>query len=85
MRPSAIRRIAWGVILLVIAGIAFAVVTFDISTITPSLIGWAVVGLGALLVVAAIVGVVARAVRPAEPAATVTPGATPETEGQPIG
>ncbi len=60
----AVGTVAWGVILLVIAGIAFAVAMFDISTVTPAIIGWGVVALGGLLVVAAIVGVVARAVRP---------------------
>lgn len=62
--------VAWGVILLLIAAASFAVVMFDISTITPAIIGWGVVALGALLVVAAIVGVVARAVRPAEAVST---------------
>lgn len=88
--------ITWGVILLVIAAIAFAIVMFDISTITPAVIGWSVVGLGGLLVVAAIVGVVARAVRPAERVSTgpvqtgsttgpVSTGSTSADGDQPIG
>lgn len=56
--------IVWGVILLVIAGASFAIAMFDVSTITPAIIGWGIVGLGGLLVLAAIVGGVARAVRP---------------------
>lgn len=62
--------ITWGVILLVIAAASFAIVMFDVSTLTPAVIGWGVVALGALLVIAAIVGVVARAVQPAERAST---------------
>ena len=74
--------ITWGVILLVIAGISFAIVMFDVSVLTPAVIGWGIVGLGGLLIVAAIVGGVARAVSAGSPASTgSTTGGGSASEG----
>lgn len=76
----AVATVVWGVILLVTAGLAFAVAMFDVAVITPTVIGWSVVGLGGLLVLAAIVGVVARMVRPGVSAGPgVSTGSTTES------
>lgn len=64
MRPARVSTIVWGVILLLVAGAAFAITTLDLEVTSGTSIAYLVVGLGALLVVAAIVGAVARSVKP---------------------
>ena len=64
-----VGTIVWGVILLVVAGIAYLASVGDLRELSATVIAWGVVGIGGLLVLAALVGVVARAVRPREVAA----------------
>lgn len=79
MRPARVSTIVWGVILLLIAGACFAITALEVAVFTPSSVAYVVVGLGALLVLAAIVGAIARSVKPA--AEPVAPAAeTPVTE-----
>lgn len=72
--------IVWGVILLVVAGITYAATVVDLRELSPTLVAWGVVGIGGLLVVAAIVGVIARAAAP-----RVQPSTAATDEDQPIG
>jgi hypothetical protein len=81
MRPARVSTIVWGVLLLLVGGAAFAVTTLDIAVFTASSVAYIVVGLGGLLVVAAIVGAVARSVKPAAP--VVEPVETPVAEPVP--
>ena len=55
-----VATVVWGVILLVIAGIAFAGAAFTPTVYDAAFVAWAVVGLGTLLVLAAVVGGIAR-------------------------
>lgn len=65
MRPVRVSTIVWGVLLLLLGGVAFAVTALDIQLFSGASIAYLIVGLGALLVVAALVGALARAVKPA--------------------
>lgn len=67
-----VGTIVWGVILLVVAGVAFAASFIDIREISPVTALWAIVGTGVLLVLAAVVGVIARLVRPGSPSPAST-------------
>ncbi|WP_165067840.1 BCD family MFS transporter [Marisediminicola senii] len=62
LRPRA-TTIVWGIILLIVAALAFTVSTIDPEFITAEVTVWAVVGFGALLVVAGAIGAVVRAAR----------------------
>ena len=80
MRPARVSTIVWGVILLLIAGACFAITALEVAVFTPSSVAYVVVGLGALLVLAAIVGAIARSVKPAaEPVAPVAEAPVTET------
>jgi len=57
----AVPSVVWGIIVLVIAGIAFAGSVVDLREVTGASIVWIVIGVGALLVIAALIGAVARA------------------------
>ena len=71
-QPVAVPSVVWGVIVLVIAAGAFVFATLDIGEFTVAGIVWAVIGLGALLIVAAIIGAVVRAAAPAKAADTAS-------------
>lgn len=70
MRPVRVSTVVWGVILLLLAGGAFAITTLDVELFSRASVAYIVVGVGGLLVAAALVGAIARLVRPtaAEPA-----------------
>lgn len=88
MRPVRVSTIVWGVLLLLLASAAFAVTTLDVELFTGSVIAYVVVGLGSLFVVAAIIGAVARGVKPApvlaEPALLVEPVETTDQRVEPV-
>jgi len=64
MKPARVSTIVWGVALLLIAASAFAFVAWDVELVQGFTLVHVVVGLGVLLVVAALVGAIARAVKP---------------------
>jgi len=75
----AVPSVVWGVIVLVIAGVAFAGSVVDLREVSSVGIVWLVIGVGALLVIAAVIGALARAVGPrpeAERSAESTTAAT---------
>jgi hypothetical protein len=80
-----VGTIVWGVILLVVAGIAYLASVGDLRELSPSVIAWGVVGIGGLLVLAALVGVVARAVRPQDVAAAGVSAGGASAEGSSTG
>ena len=88
MQPVRVSTIVWGVLLLLLASAAFAVTTLDVELFTGSVIAYVVVGLGSLFVVAAIIGAVARGVKPApvlvEPALRVEPVETTDPRVEPV-
>ena len=59
-QPVAVPSVVWGVIVLVIAVGAFVFATLDLGELTTASIVWAVIGVGVLLIVAALIGAVAR-------------------------
>jgi hypothetical protein len=75
-RPS---TIVWGGILLLIAAIAAAAVLVDAPVWTPRTFLWAIVGFGGLLVVAGVVGAVARMTTSRE-TPTTAPGKGPHPQ-----
>lgn len=83
MRPARVSTIVWGVLLLLLAGAAFAVTALDVEVFSGASVAYIVVGLGALLVLAAIVGGIAQLTRraervePVETAEPVEPVETP--------
>jgi uncharacterized protein YraI len=77
MRPVRVSTVVWGVLLLLAAAAAFAITTLDVNVFTGASVAYLVVGVGVLLVIAAVVGAVARAVKPG-------PSAEPTTEDQPV-
>lgn len=83
MTPARVSTIVWGVLLLLLAGAAFAITALDVEIFSGASIAYVVVGLGALLVVAAIVGAIARAVKPAAPAPVVE-AVAPEPVVEPV-
>jgi len=66
--PETTRRgmrgtaIAWGIILLVVAAIAWFASTVGFASLTPALVAWNLIAIGGLLVVIAIVAAIVRAV-----------------------
>ena len=65
----AVPSVVWGVIVLLIAGIAFAGSVVDLREVSGVGIVWIVIGVGVLLVIAAVIGALIRAVGPrSEPA-----------------
>jgi tellurite resistance protein TehA-like permease len=89
MRPARVSTIIWGVLLLLVAGTAFAVTALDVELFSGASVAYVVVGLGALLVIAAVVGAIARTVKPAPVEAAAPETAAPEPapvepEGQPV-
>jgi len=59
MRGTAI---AWGIILLVVAAIAWFASTVGFASLTPALVAWNLIGIGGLLVIVAIAAAIVRAV-----------------------
>ena len=76
MRPARASTIVWGVALLLIAASSFAFVAWDVELLQGFTLVHVVVGFGALLVLAALVGGIAQLTR--RPAPTVEP------EDQPV-
>ena len=64
MRPVRVSTVVWGVVLLLLAGAAFAITALEVNVFTGVSVAYVVVGLGALLVIAALVGGIARLVKP---------------------
>jgi len=62
-QPVAVPSVVWGVIVLVIAVGAFVFATLDLGELTTASIVWAIIGVGVLLIVAALIGAVARVAR----------------------
>lgn len=58
--PVRTSTIVWGGILLLVAAIAAATVLVDAPVYTPRVILWTIVGFGGLLVLAGVIGAVAR-------------------------
>ena len=54
--------ITWGIILIAIAALAVFGASLDLTQLTGATVLWGVVGLGALIIVAAIVAAIIRAV-----------------------
>lgn len=54
--------ITWGVILLAVAALAIFGASLDLTQLTGTTVLWGVVGLGALIIVAAIIAAIIRAV-----------------------
>ena len=79
MRPARASTIVWGVVLLLIAATSFAFVAWDVELVQGFTPVHVVVGFGALLVVAALVGAIAQLTRRSAP--VVEPV---ETTGQPV-
>lgn len=73
--------IVWGIILLVIAAIAFTSSRLGLSFATPTGIVWTVVGIGALVIVAGIIGAATQLARQPDN----TPGASTGDGDQPKG
>ena len=63
MTPARVGTIIWGTALLLIGAAGFALVAWDIEEVADFSLAHVVVGLGALLVLAALVGAIARAVK----------------------
>jgi hypothetical protein len=63
-QPVAVPTVVWGVVVLVIAVGAYVFATLDIGEFTTAAIVWGVIGIGVLLIVAGVIGAIARAVRP---------------------
>jgi len=61
-RPMRGTAIAWGVILLVIAAVAWFASTVGFASLTPVAVAWNVVAIGGLLVIIAIIAAIVRAV-----------------------
>jgi len=59
--------VAWGVILLLVAGAAWFLSTVQLAALTPRAIVWNIVIIGAVLIGVAIVGAIARAVTKKHP------------------
>ncbi|MFP7761724.1 hypothetical protein [Marisediminicola sp. LYQ85] len=55
--------VVWGLILFVVAALTFVVTTLEPDFVTGEVVVWAVVGLGAVLVAAGVIGAIARAAR----------------------
>ena len=79
MKPARVSTIVWGVALLLIAASSLALVAADVELVRGFTVVHVVVGFGALLVVAALVGGIAQLTRRGTP--VVEPG---ETEDQPV-
>jgi hypothetical protein len=58
-----VGTILWGFILLIVGTIAVLASRLDLGDFGPEVFVWSIVGLGAILVVAAIIAAVARAAR----------------------
>jgi uncharacterized membrane protein len=72
MKPARVSTIVWGVALLIIAASSFAFVAWDVELVEGFTLVHVVVGFGALLVVAALVGSVAQLTRRSSPIAETT-------------
>jgi len=59
--------IAWGVILMLVAGAAWYFSTVQLAAVTPTVIVWNVIVIGAVLIGVALVGAIARAVTKKHP------------------
>ena len=59
-QPVAVPSVVWGVIVLVIAGIAWTGSVADLREVTGAGIVWTVIGIGAVLIVAAVIGALVR-------------------------
>ena len=79
MRPARASTIVWGVALLLIAASSFAFVAWDVELLQGFTLVHVVVGFGALLVLAALVGGIAQLTR----RPVVEPVETP-AEDQPV-
>jgi len=75
MKPARVSTIVWGVALLLIAASSFAFVAWDVELVQGFTLVHVVVGFGALLVVAALVGAIAQLTRGA-----AKPAPTPEDQ-----
>lgn len=83
MRPIRYGTVIWGVLLLIGAALVVANSVLGPDGYDGTDVVWLVVGVGALLVVAAIIGAVARGVASAAKRATA-PDATAAVEDQPV-
>ena len=79
MKPARVSTIVWGVVLLLIAASSLAFVATDVELVRGFTLVHVVVGFGALLVVAALVGGIAQLTRRGTPVAE-----SAETEDQPV-
>ena len=61
-RPMRGTAIAWGIILLVVAAVAWFASTVGFASLTPVVIAWNVIAIGGMLVIIAIVAAIVRAV-----------------------
>lgn len=73
--------ILWGIILLVIATIAFTTSRLELSFATPTGIVWLVVGIGALVIIAGLIGGATQLARRPDN----TPGSSAGDGDQPLG
>jgi len=80
MKPARVSTIVWGVVLLLIAASSLAFVATDVELVRGFTLVHVVVGFGALLVVAALVGGIAQLTRRGTPVST---GSTTD-EDQPV-
>jgi O-antigen ligase len=70
--PARTGTIVWGGILLLIAAVSAAATFVDTSIYTPTFILWTIVGFGGLLVVAGVVGAIARVTTARTPSASTS-------------
>lgn len=60
--PMRGTAIAWGIILLVVAAIAWFASTVGFASLTPAIVAWNIVAIGGLLVIIAIIAAIVRSV-----------------------
>lgn len=82
MKPARASTIVWGVLLLLIAATSFAFVAWDVELVSGFSLVHVVVGFGALLVLAALVGAIAQLTRRGQ-VSTGSTGSTAEAD-QPV-
>ena len=78
--PARSGTVVWGGILLLVAAIAATATFVDASVYSPRFILWAIVGFGGLLVVAGVVGAIARITTSRVPTTTAPDPAPSKTE-----
>jgi hypothetical protein len=81
MRTVRVGTIVWGVILLAFAAVVFCIAVFDLRVLQAATLTWVLIGVGGVLVLAALIAAIARAVSGASPEA-VPQGATAEATSE---